>query len=342
MFPSLSKRIALRVGQTVAAAGLLLAAGAAQAAELKPIKIFWPGPYWSGGYELVEVADAKGFFQKYGVTPDWAHLPWDQYTVALDSGAIDFAPYADYAYFINVLDKGVKAKEVVSSTLTFDPRNAGDALFVKADSPIKTAADFKGKRIGTTNPSFSGVWFTLDWLGKQGVTKDDVTIVPVPDAQLEQVLLQGGVDAIIAYTPLYAHLEKKGYRQLFQWSDLAGRPILRGGTMATDKFIAEHPDLVRAYVSAIADAADWANAHPAEVVKLGIERGRIEADWAPYIYTKGGTGDYSTLSWSPHGLNKEEDIAFWLGVDERRGVVPAGKHKASEFYTNAFNPFAKE
>jgi hypothetical protein len=30
------------------------------------------------------------------------------------------------------------------------------------------------------------------------VTKDDVTIVPVPQAQLQQVLDQGGVDAIIA------------------------------------------------------------------------------------------------------------------------------------------------
>ena len=48
--------------------------------------------------------------------------------------------------------------------------------------------------------------------------------------------------------------------------------------MASEKFIAEHPDLVRAYVSAISEAADWANAHPAEVIQLGLEKGRLDLD----------------------------------------------------------------
>lgn len=330
----------------VSAAVILSAGSLAHAEELQTAKIFYPGAFgWAGGFELVEVADAKGFFKKHGIDAQLTTLPWDQYTVALDSGAIDFAPYADYAYFINVFDKGVKAKEVVSSTLPFDPRNAGDALVVDANGPIKSAEDLKGKTIGTTNPSFSGVWFVLDWLGKKGVTKNDVTIVTVPQAQLEQVLKQGGVDAIIAYSPLDAELRRRkeeGFRELFQWTDVAGRPVLRGGTMATDKTIAERPELVKGYVAAIAEAADWATAHPAEVVQIGIERGRIAADLAPYIYTRDGKGDYSTLSWSKHGLNKEEDIAFWLDVVERAGIVPAGKHKASDFYTNAFNPYASE
>ncbi|MBL0373526.1 ABC transporter substrate-binding protein [Rhizobium sp. KVB221] len=329
---------------TVSVAVMLSTSGLAQAAELQTAKIFYPGAFgWAGGFELVEVADAKGFFKKHGIDAQLTTLPWDQYTVALDSGAIDFAPYADYAYFINVYDKGVKAKEVVSSTLPFDPRNAGDALVVDASGPIKSGEDLKGKKIGTVNPSFSGVWFVLDWLGKKGITKDDVTIVTIPQAQLEQVLKQGGVDAIIAYSPLDAELRRRkdeGFRELFQWTDVAGRPVLRGGTMASEKTIAERPDLVKGYVAAIAEAADWANGHPADVVKLGIERGRIAADLAPYIYTRDGKGDYSTLSWSTHGLNKEADIAFWLDVVERAGIVPKGRHKPSDFYTNEFNPHA--
>jgi ABC-type nitrate/sulfonate/bicarbonate transport system substrate-binding protein len=336
------KRAAIALSALLA----LSAAGVAGAEDLKTAKIFYPGAFgWAGGFELVEVADAKGFFKKHGLDAQLTTLPWDQYTVALDSGAIDFAPYADYAYFINVYDKGVKAKEVVSSTLPFNPANAGDALVVDANGPIKTGADLKGKKIGTVNPSFSGVWFVLEWLGRQGVTKDDVTIVTIPQAQLEQVLKQGGVDAIIAYSPLDAELRRRkdeGFRELFEWTDIAGRTVLRGGTMATEKTIAEKPELVKAYVAAIAEAADWANEHPADVVKLGIERGRIAADLAPYIYTRDGKGDYSTLSWSKHGLNIEADIAFWLDVVERAGIVPKGKHKPADFYTNAFNPYAAE
>ena len=162
-----------RRGFTHAAAfaALILAAGAnaiapVAADELKTVKIFYP-PLdfgWTSGYELIEVATAQGYFKKHGLDAQLAVVPWDQYTVALDSGALDFAPFADYAYFINALDKGLKAKEVVSSTLPFIPEAAGEGLIVKGDGPIKTAEDLKGKKIGTQWPSFSGVWFALDWL----------------------------------------------------------------------------------------------------------------------------------------------------------------------------------
>ncbi len=342
-----------RAARTLVLASALLVGGPAVfpariiavADDLKSVNIFVPtlNANWKTGYELIEVADANGFFAKHGIKPNYNIMPWDQYTVALDSGALDFAPFADYAYFINAYDKGLKAKEVVSSTLPFDPQLAGDGLEVLADGPIKTPADMKGKRIGTTYPSFSGVWFAMDWLAKHGVGKDDVSIVPVPQAQLEQVLQSGGVDAIIAYEPLNIQLNRKGgYRQLFSVSDIAGRFVLRGGTMASEKFIAEHPDLVKGYVAAIAEAADWANAHPAEVVKLGRDRERLDPSFLPDIYNRDGREDYSKLHWAVHALNDDKDLAFWLKVVEDAGIVPKDKYKPGDFYTNAFNPYAEK
>ena len=336
-------RRAFLAGLAGTAASLAAFPAAHAEEDLKPVKIFFPplNQGWTAGYELIEVAEAKGFFAKYGIKADFAVVPWDQYTVALDSGALDLAPFSDYAYFINVFDKGLKAKEIVSSTLPFNPANAGDGLIVLDNGPIKTAEDLKGKRIGTQWPSFSGVWFALDWLSKRGVHKQDVTIVPVPQAQYEQVLQQGGIDAIIAYSPLDIQLRRKGgYRQLFSTADVAGRFITRGGTMASDKFIVEHPELVKAYVSAIADAADWANEHPAEVIKLGIDRGRLDTQFLPDIYNKDGKEDYSHLRWAKHGLNNEEDLAFWLKLVEDADIVPKGKHKPADFFTNEFNPYA--
>ena len=339
-----------RAARSLAFASMLIGTtaafdGPAKATDLASVNIFVPtlNANWKTGYELIEVADAQGFFAKHGIKPNYNVMPWDQYTVALDSGALDFAPFADYAYFINAFDKGLKAKEVVSSTLPFDPQLAGDGLEVLADGPIKTAADLKGKKIGTTYPTFSGVWFAMDWLAKHGVSKDDVSIVPIPQAQLQQVLESGGVDAIIAYEPLDIQLNRTGrFRQLFSVSDIAGRFVLRGGTMASDKFIAEHPDLAKGYVSAIAEAADWANSHPAEVVKLGLDRGRLDPQFLPEIYTRDGKDDYTKLHWAVHGLNDEKDLAFWLKLVEDAGIVPKGKYKPTDFYTNSFNPFADQ
>jgi len=339
------------IARAVALAGLVLAGGLGAVAPshaadaLKTVKIFYPplNSGWTAGYELIEVAFAQGYFKKYGLDAQLAVVPWDQYTVALDSGALDFAPFADYAYFINAFDKGLKAKEVVSSTLPFNPDTAGDGLLVLANGPIKTPEDLKGKKIGTQWPSFSGVWFALDWLSKHGVTKDDVTIVPVPQAQIEQVLQQGGIDAAIAYAPLNIDFVRRGVaRQLFSVADVAGRFVTRGGTMASEKFIAEHPDLVRGYVSAIADAADWANAHPNEVIKLGVDKERLDPKYLPDLYTKDGKTDYSVLHWAPHALNNEKDLAFWLQLVEHAGIVPAGKYKPTDFFSNDFNPHAKD
>lgn len=324
--------------------GALFQASAAGADDLKPVRIFFPPLNfgWTAGYELIEVADAQGYFAKHGIKAELTVTPWDQYTVALDSGALDLAPFADYAYFINVYDKGLKAKEIVSSTLPFIPGSAGDGLVVLEDGPIKTPQDFKGKKIGTQWPSFSGVWFALDWLARNGVSKDEVSIVPVPQAQLEQVLRQGGVDAVIAYAPINIDLVRKGgFRQLFSVADIADRFVTRGGTMASDKFIAEHPDLVKGYVAAIAEAADWANAHPADVIKLGVDRGRLDPLYLPDLYNREGKADYSHLRWAEHGLNNEEDLAFWLKLVENAEIVPKGKYKPTDFFTNAFNPYAK-
>jgi hypothetical protein len=110
-------------------------------------------------------------------------------------------------------------------------------------------------------------------------------------------------------------------------SDLSGRRIIRGGSMAKEDFIKKNPETVRRYVAAIAKAADWANTHGAEVVQIGIDHGHLDKDLAAYVYTLDGKGDFSVLKWSEHGLQNDADVAFLLDLVERQGIVPKGKHK---------------
>lgn len=315
--------------------------GLAAAQDLLDVRVIdSPQLPWANGWELIDVADAKGFFKDEGINLVRVPLPPDQYTSAIDAKLTDVAAYADYAYFINVRDKGLKVKEIVASSLLIDPKIAGDGLFVPKKSPIKSPADLKGKIVGMTNLSWSSSWFTLDFLGQKGLSKQDVTYIAVPPPQQEQSLLADEINALYAFGPLDAQLKKKGgYRQLFKLSDLAGRTIIRGGTMAREDWIAEHPETVRRYVAAIAKAADWANENGAEVIKIGVERGRLDPQLAAWVYTNDGKGDFSVLKWSEHGLQNKEDIAFWLDLVERQGIVPKGKHKVEDLYTDEFNPF---
>src|ERR1700760_1210500 len=118
---NINRRNLLLAGVAGAAAAGLPAFARADNKPLKVRIIDSPQLPWSNGFELIDVADAKGFFKAEGVDLERVQLPPDQYTVAIDAGRTDFAPYADYAYFINVRDKGIPVKEVVSSSLLIDP-----------------------------------------------------------------------------------------------------------------------------------------------------------------------------------------------------------------------------
>lgn len=335
-----SRRTILRLLPSAGVAAALTGrAAAVRGADLIPIRIFDSVNRW-GSFETVLVADAKGFFRKEGLQLELVKLPPEQYTIAIDSGVTDFSPTADYIYFVNVLDKGLAAQQVIASSPYIDPRRANDGLFVLEKSAIHSPADLKGKTVGLTGLQFSGAWYTLDYLGRAGLRRDDVTYVAIPALQQEQVLVRGDVDAIYAFSPIDAMLRRKGgYRQLFSTADIPGRRILRGATMVKDEFIRKSPDTVRRYVAALANTIEWANRTQGEVVDIGIKLGRLDPALAPYVYTLDGKGDYSVLTWPEHGLQNADDITFWLGVAERQDVVPAGKLKVQTLYTDRFNPY---
>lgn len=324
-----------------AAASLPLGAYAQGGTKLKKVRVQDMPKRWNG-YELLFLAQKKGLFEEFGLQLELVPLPIDQYTMAVDSGVVDFALSADYIYFANIRAKGLKMKEVVCSNHLIDPAGAGDGLFVPANSPIKTAQDLRGKKIGMRSVGFSSAWFTQDYLGRNGVKKGEAQFLTIPDLQLEQVLQTGAVDAVFAYGPIDGQLRKRGlYRQLFQLSDLAGRRIQRGGAIAREEFAANNPDIVRGFVSALGKAGNYANQHPEEIVALGVALGRLDPAVAPLLYARLDDGDFSALRFAENGVIDPKDVQFWLEAAERHDVVPAGKLKATDLYTNEFNASAK-
>src|SRR5678815_6044206 len=78
--------------------------------------------------------------------------------------------------------------------------NAGAALVVKADSPIKTAADFRGKKIATPQLGNTQDISCRAWLKAQGFkvtqTGGDVIVLPTNNPDQLPLLQNGGVDAV--------------------------------------------------------------------------------------------------------------------------------------------------
>ena len=82
--------------------------------------------------------------------------------------------------------------------------NGGSALLVKADSPIKAPADFRGKKIATPQLGNTQGISCRAWLKANGFkvtqTGGDVTVIPTSNPDQLALFQSGGVDAVAEET----------------------------------------------------------------------------------------------------------------------------------------------
>src|SRR5438552_9907233 len=161
--------------------------------------------------------------------------------------------------------------------------NAGPALVVKSDSPIKTAADFRGKKIETPQLGNTQDISCRAWLKAQGFkvtqTGGDVTVVPTANPDQLGLFQSGRVDAVWTVEPWVTRLEREARAKVF----LEDTNIITTWLACSIKFLNTHRDLAKRVVTANKELTDWIQAHPHEAQKLLITELKEEtkADFAP-------------------------------------------------------------
>ncbi len=137
--------------------------------------------------------------------------------IALQGGTVDVI-VADWIWVARQRQQGLD--------FTFAPYSTSHgALIVPLDSPIRSIADLKGKKLGVAGGGIDKNWLLLQALGKKKYRIDLARSAKVAFGApplLNQQLLQGRLDALLNYWHYAAKLEANGYRQL-----LDGRSLLR-------------------------------------------------------------------------------------------------------------------
>ena len=161
--------------------------------------------------------------------------------------------------------------------------NAGAALVIKPEAPIKTGADFRGKRIATPQLGNTQDISCRAWLKAQGfkVTQTGGDVIVLPTANPDQLGLfqSGGVDAVWTVEPWVTRLEREANGKIF----LEDTNIITTWLACSVKFLSAHRDLAKKIVSANQELTSWIQAHPDEAQKLLIAELKEEtkADFAP-------------------------------------------------------------
>jgi ABC-type nitrate/sulfonate/bicarbonate transport system substrate-binding protein len=182
---------------------------------------------------------------------------------AMVAGAVDIAVTAgtDFAF----VAKGAPERGVAAMG-----NHPPLGLVVPYDSPAKTGADIKGKRIGVTTVGSLTEWLARRYSMQQGWGPDGLVIAAIGSDLQNQVALMstGQVDGLVAPVGLGLQLElQKRGRLLFSSFDI-GAEFLAEAIFASKPLIASNPGAVRHFLKAWFDNMDWMRAHKTETVEM--------------------------------------------------------------------------
>ena len=161
--------------------------------------------------------------------------------------------------------------------------NAGAALVIKPDGPIKTAADFRGKKIATPQLGNTQDISCRAWLKAQGFkvtqTGGDALVVPTANPDQLGLFQSSGVDAVWTVEPWVTRLEREANGKIF----LEDTNIITTWLACSVKFLNAHRDLAKKIVTANKELTDWIQTHPGEAQKLLVAELKEEtkANFAP-------------------------------------------------------------
>ena len=178
----------------------------------------------------------------------------------LAAGQVDLAALSSPAFAATVAKDAVPGGISIISDIYQDghPGYASNTFFVMKDFPIKTVADLKGKKVAI-NAYGSAVDLVLRVaLKKAGLDpRRDLQIVEVTFPNIAPALREGRVDCGVLVIPfLPAESAKGDLRGLFTGGDTLG-PSSVVFQVATDKFIREQPEILRAFLADFVQGLDW-------------------------------------------------------------------------------------
>jgi ABC-type nitrate/sulfonate/bicarbonate transport system substrate-binding protein len=308
------------------ATGSALAAVRAVAADApKPVVIRYANIPW---FDPVYVADEKGWFAEEGLKIEWVgEVAAAQLVPAVAARSIDVANRMT-PLILTARAGGAKLKIIAAGAQT-TPERPHMKYVVAPQSPIRTIQDLRGKKVGINSFGACSEYVLREYLRRNGLERD-VNFVVVPDANQEQALALGLIDVAVLHSPYYEKVVKSGAgREIF--NDYVVDDGVAGMLpyFTHEDFIKANPDVVRRFVKVLVRASDWTNQHHEEAGLIFAQRRGLDPKYA-------GSWNYYQ-----HGLVPDErPVQWWIDYLVGAGQLAAGKEKASDVYTNAFNPYA--
>ena len=194
-------------------------------------------------------------------------VSWHEFTSglplleALNLGNIDVS--ADVADTVPVFAQAAGAQ------LTFiaqeSPSPSAQAIVVRADSPIRTVADLKGRKIGFAKAA--GVHYLLiAALEKVGLSFKDIEPAYLAPADGRAAFERGAIDAWVVWDPFLAAVQKQS--QVRVLADGSGLASYQRYYLAGTPYAQARPDVLRVFFDELRKAGQWVKQSPQDAAAL--------------------------------------------------------------------------
>jgi ABC-type nitrate/sulfonate/bicarbonate transport system substrate-binding protein len=284
-----------------------------------------------------ELAEDLGYFTKVTLKDVGETTSGPQSIQATATGDSDFGMAFNGA-IVKLASAGSPITAVVDGYGADDKTFNG--FYVLENSPIKSARDLIGKKVGVNTLGAHSEFVIREWLTREGLSKDEVASVQllvVPPINTETALREGQIE-VGAFNGIFQEraLQKGGLRELF--TDKIFGDFSYGSYVLRNDFIKKNPEAVKDFTQGTARAIRWTQVTPRDQVVAKFKE----------IITKRGRGEDPALAeyWksssipTPGGVIKPEEFQIWIDWLVRNNELEQGKLTPEDIFTNDNNPYA--
>jgi NitT/TauT family transport system substrate-binding protein len=225
-------------------------------------------------------AQKRGFFEEEGLTVETtAATGGVPLATALAAGKGVDIIYSNYLTAMQARVNGFPLTIIADQNRAGNQAPDSQQLIVKADGPIKSLADLRGKRIGVNALNNINALSVQVALEKGGLAPKDVTFVAVPFPSMGDAIAKGSIAAAAQVEPFATRLNGSGATRAISYPFLEMQPGLDiAGWISTEDFVTKNAKVVEGFVRALDKANSYLRDNADERIALIAEYTKSEPD----------------------------------------------------------------
>ncbi|GAA3549863.1 ABC transporter substrate-binding protein [Nonomuraea rosea] len=225
----------------------------------------------------IYLGDQQGFFAEEGLKLELVSAQGGAAIVpAVVSGQVEFG-FSNFTSLIIAKSKGLPLKVVApgAASTGIQGKDFGGVV-VKADSPLKTAADLAGKRVAVNTLNNINDTTVRASIRAAGGDAKNVTFTELAFPDMLAALDKGNVDAVQVVEPFLATAKKNGDRVIASNYVDTAPDLTIAGYFTSQQTATAKPDLVKRFTSAMQKSLKYATDNPDAVRKVLLTYTKID------------------------------------------------------------------